>query len=148
MNLQHVVGLAFAPTEQDYEARDSLLYALALGFGQDPLDHDELPYVVEGLTGRPQQVVPSMCMVLGWQPFWHDDPQTGIAWKQILHGEQHFRLHGTLKPAGRVRTRASHRERAGQGREPRRIAAGGHRAVRSSERRASRQPAERAVHAR
>jgi hypothetical protein len=104
MDLQHVIGLRFAPTEQDYEMRDSLLYALSLGMGSDPLDADELTYVYEGLASRPQHVVPSQCMILGWQPFWQNDPATGIAWKQILHGEEHFQIHRPLKAVGQVRT--------------------------------------------
>lgn len=104
MNLHHVTALRFGDTRQDYEARDSLLYALALGMGSDPLDEDELPYVYEGLAGRPQQVVPSQCMVLGWQPFWHDDPAAAIDWVRIVHGEEHFQLHAPLPAAGRVRT--------------------------------------------
>ena len=104
MNLAYVRGLRFAPTEQDYEWRDSLLYALAVGFGRDPLDAGELPYVVEALPNRPLQVVPSMAMVLGWQPFWQDDPAAAIDWKRIVHGEQHLQLHAPLPAAGRVRT--------------------------------------------
>ena len=34
MNLHHVTALRFGDTRQDYEARDSLLYALALGMWQ------------------------------------------------------------------------------------------------------------------
>ena len=45
MNLQHVVARSFDATDQDYDTRDTLLYALALGLGSDPLDDDELPYV-------------------------------------------------------------------------------------------------------
>ncbi len=104
MNLAHVTALRLADTLQDYEGRDSLLYALALGMGSDPLDADELPYVCEGLAGRRQQVVPSQCMVLGWPPFWHEDPAAGIDWVRILHGEEHFQLHAPLPAAGRVRT--------------------------------------------
>jgi acyl dehydratase len=107
VNLRHVVSLRFAPAEHDYEPRDSLLYALALGMGSDPLDDDELPYVVECLPGRPQRVVPSQAVILGWQPFWHDDPATGIAWQQIVHGEQRLQLHAPLRAGGRVR--ATHR---------------------------------------
>lgn len=104
MNLQHVVGLDFTPTDHGYTARDSLLYALSLGLGSDPLDADELPYVYEALPGRPQQVVPSMAVILGWQPFWQDDPAVAIAWKHIVHGEEHVQLHRPLPVAGQVRT--------------------------------------------
>lgn len=107
MNLEHVLARRFAPIDHDYTARDSLLYALSLGMGSDPLDPDELPYVYEGLSRGPQPVVPSQCVILGWQPLWHADPATGIAWKQIVHGEERFRLHRPLPAAGRVR--AHHR---------------------------------------
>jgi len=104
MNLDRVVGRDFAPTDHAYTARDSLLYALALGLGEDPLDADELPYVCDGLRGRPQRVVPTQAAILGWQPFWHDDPALAIDWKRIVHGEQHVRLHRPLPAAGAMRT--------------------------------------------
>ena len=46
----------FAPVIQSYDGRDSVLYALSLGIGDDPLDEDELPYVYEG---RAPRAVPS-----------------------------------------------------------------------------------------
>ena len=48
MNLDHVRQLTFAPIAQRYDVRDSALYALGLGMGDDPVDEDELPYVYEG----------------------------------------------------------------------------------------------------
>ncbi len=104
MNLDRVIHQAFAHTDHDYTSRDSLLYALSLGMGTDPLDADELPYVYEALPGRPQQVVPSQAVILGWQPFWQDDPALAIDWKHIVHGEQHLQLHRPLPVAGQVRT--------------------------------------------
>jgi acyl dehydratase len=101
MNLDYVTSLRFAPTEQSYDWRDSALYAMALGMGSDPLDEDELPYVYEG---RQQQVVPSQCVTLGWQPFWQDDPAASIDWVKILHGEMGFVLHQPLPVQGRVLT--------------------------------------------
>lgn len=100
MNLDHVRHLAFAPINQTYDARDSALYALSLGMGEDPLDEDELPYVYEGRGGL---TVPSLCVTLGWPPFWHRAPETGIAWRRVLHGEQSFRLSEPLANAGSVR---------------------------------------------
>jgi acyl dehydratase len=93
MNLDHVMSRIFAPVEQSYDWRDAALYALSLGMGDNPLDEDELLYVFEG---RPQQPVPSLCVTLGWPPFWHADPATGIAWTRIVHGEQRFTLHRPL----------------------------------------------------
>ena len=56
MNLDYVVNRRFEPIIQSYDGRDSVLYALSLGIGDDPLDEDELPYVYEG---RAPRAVPS-----------------------------------------------------------------------------------------
>lgn len=104
MNLEHVRGLSFAPILQSYDARDSALYALSLGVGDDPLDEDELPYVYEG---RGSLAVPSFCVTLCWPPFWHREPETGIAWRRVLHGEQSFRLARPITSAGSAQ--AEHR---------------------------------------
>ena len=105
MNLQHVAGQRFDDIQQDYDQRDTLLYALSLGLGSDALDRDELPYVYEGLPGRPLRVVPMQAVILGWQPFWQSAPAAAIDWKRIVHGEEHVRLHAPLPVAARVRAR-------------------------------------------
>jgi acyl dehydratase len=99
MNLDYVVHRRFEPTLQSYDARDSALYALSLGIGDDPLDEDELPYVYEG---REPRAVPSQCVTLGWPPFWHEEPAAEISWRRILHGEQSFALHRPLPLQGTV----------------------------------------------
>lgn len=104
MNLDQVVSRRFDPVLQDYDERDTALYALSLGMGSDPLDEHDLPYVFEG---RGLRAMPSLAVTLGWPAFWQDDPATGIDWVRILHGEQHLRLHRPLPVRGRVR--ASHR---------------------------------------
>ncbi len=93
MNLAHVLARRFDPIEQHHDWRDAALYALGLGFGSDPLDEDELPYVYEG---RAQRVVPSRCVTMGWAPLWQAEPETGIDWVRIVHGEQRFELHRPL----------------------------------------------------
>lgn len=106
MKLAEVLKRRFPPVVQDYDGRDCALYALALGIGSDPLDEDELAFVYEG-RGQHRQVVafPTFAMTLAWPRFWQDDPATGIAWQQILHGEQHVRWHRPLPATGRVRGR-------------------------------------------
>src|SRR3984885_7615564 len=104
MNLDYVVNRRFEPTLQSYDVRDSALYALSLGIGDDPLDEDELPYVY---GGRALRAVPSQCVTLGWPPFWHDEPGAEISWRRILHGEQSFVLHRPLPLQGTIR--AEHR---------------------------------------
>lgn len=44
-----------------YDERDTMLYALAIGFGRDPLDGQELPFVFEGGGLR---AVPTMAVVV------------------------------------------------------------------------------------
>jgi acyl dehydratase len=100
MNLDHVRTRTFAPVVQSYDWRDAALYALSLGIGDDPLDEDELRYVFEG---RRQVAVPSLCVTLGWPPFWHAEPATGIVWTRIVHGEQRFVLHRPLPLQATIR---------------------------------------------
>ena len=113
MNLDQVLARRFEPIYQSYDWRDCALYALGLGIGDDPLDEDELAYVYEG---RDQRVVPSMCVTLGWPPLWVAEPQTGIAWTKVLHGEQRFALHRPLTANGSIR--ADHRVSAVQDKAP------------------------------
>ncbi len=83
----------FDPVEQTYTHKDSILYALGLGFGASPLDEGELHFTFEeeGFSA-----VPTMAAVLGTPGFWVRDPETGVDWKQVLHGEQSIELHRPL----------------------------------------------------
>ena len=88
----------FKDIEQRYSERDTILYALGVGIGHDPMDTDALRYVYEdGL-----QALPTMAVVLGYPGFWAKDPATGIDWVKVLHGEQSLELHAPLPAAGTV----------------------------------------------
>ena len=88
----------FAPIEHAYTARDSILYALGLGFGADPVDRRQLDFVYEeGL-----KALPTMAVVLAYPGFWLKDPGTGVDWKKVLHGEQGLKVHEPLPAAGTV----------------------------------------------
>jgi acyl dehydratase len=91
-------GWRIQPIEQRYTERDTILYALGVGIGHDPLDRDALRYVYEdGL-----QALPTLAVVLGYPGFWAKDPATGIDWVKLLHGEQSLELHAPLPAAGTV----------------------------------------------
>ena len=45
---QRLLALQLPDHECSWTQRDSQLYALATGFGQDPIDERELRYVLEG----------------------------------------------------------------------------------------------------
>lgn len=97
---------AFADVRQAYTDKDSILYALSIGLGQDPVDPAQLPFVYEaGL-----KVFPTMAAVLGYPGFWMQDPKAGITWVKLVHGEQRMRFHHAFPAAGEVigRSRVTH----------------------------------------
>jgi acyl dehydratase len=99
MDIEQITNLKLDPTAHRYEVRDTILYALGLGYGADPLDETELRYVYEdGL-----KAVPSICTVLSHPGFWLKDPIYKVNWVKVLHAEQAFTIHRPLAGAGEVR---------------------------------------------
>ena len=93
-----VLAYRIPDKHQDYAVKDTILYALGLGLGADPMDKDQLKYVYEdGL-----KALPTMAVVLGYHGFWIKDAGLGIDWKKILHGEQAIEIHKPIPPAGKV----------------------------------------------
>ena len=93
----------FDEVEQSWTSRDTILYALGLGYGHDPLDEHQLPFIYEDAVGF--RAVPTMAAILAGPGFWVRDPRSGIQWQKILHGEQSIQLYRPLPTAGRVRAR-------------------------------------------
>lgn len=99
MNLEAIKAHQIKPIEHAYTAKDSILYALALGYGGQPADPYELQFVYEnGL-----KAVPSISVVLAHPGFWVSDPALGVDWIKILHGEQSFEIFKPLPASGAVR---------------------------------------------
>lgn len=99
MDIDRIRAHRFEPVWQEYTCRDTMLYALGLGYGADPLDRNQLTYVYEqGL-----KAVPSICNVLAHPGFWAKRPEFGIDWVKILHGEQAYEIHAPIPAEGRVR---------------------------------------------
>jgi acyl dehydratase len=98
MDLEKVVNRQFAKTRQSYSARDTILYALGVGFGTRPLDPDHLKFLFEeGLVATP-----TMANVLGHPGMWVRDPEYGVAWKKLLHAEQRLEMHALLAAEGEI----------------------------------------------
>ncbi|MCC5986175.1 MAG: MaoC family dehydratase N-terminal domain-containing protein [Pararhodobacter sp.] len=93
-----VMNWRFEDVRQSYTARDAILYALGLGYGQDPMDADDLRFLLEDRL----LVVPTFSVVLGGPGRWMADPRTGIDWIRSLHGEQGLRIYSPLPPSGEV----------------------------------------------
>jgi len=99
MSLCALVGNRLHAGEAAYHSVDAMLYALSLGYGDDPLDARQLRYVYEeGL-----RVLPSLPLVLGWQGIWMPDVALALDRPQMLHAEERLDLHRGLPPAGVVR---------------------------------------------
>lgn len=80
-----------------YGDRETMLYALGIGFGRDPMNADELPFVYEnGLTA-----VPTMATVVGWGAS-SILSKSGINYLMVVHGEQRLTLHKPLPAAADV----------------------------------------------
>jgi acyl dehydratase len=84
-----VVDLPFS-----YSDRETMLYALSIGIGRDPLQPRELPFVSE-LAGAPA-TIPAMATVLVPDMF---PPDLGWDFSQVLHAEQRMQLYRPLPPA-------------------------------------------------
>jgi acyl dehydratase len=93
----------FEPHRQQYTRKDSIIYALGLGYGSDPLSTAHLQFLYEEAL----QAVPSMCVVLGHPGMWSRDPRFGVDWVKLLHAEQSFELHRPLAAEGDVVARHS-----------------------------------------
>jgi acyl dehydratase len=101
INYQHLKNWPFEDVIQKYVARDTILYALGVGLGEDPTDAAELKFLYEdGLKG-----LPTLAVVLSRPGFWVRDPRSGVDWKQVLHGEQGLVLHRPLPAEGEVSAR-------------------------------------------
>jgi acyl dehydratase len=87
----------------DYAKRDTMLYALGLGVGGDPLDDAELRYVYE----KDLVALPTMAAVICTPGFWLMQDGTGVDWKRVLHAEQSVEIHRPLASAGSITARTT-----------------------------------------
>lgn len=90
--------------EVSYSDRETMLYALSTGMGQDPMDLDELPFVFE----KTLKALPSLSTVICWDDSW--TPRTGINYVMVVHGEQRITIHKPLPATGRVKAKVRIRD--------------------------------------
>jgi hypothetical protein len=93
-----LLALKIPPVEQTYGPKDCMLYALGLGLGQDPMNEDELPFVYE----KNLKVLPTYALVQGYSPYWLRNPDSGVNWTKVVHGEQGLTLHKPVAGEGTV----------------------------------------------
>jgi hypothetical protein len=74
MNVAALEAFKLPPIEQAYSVKDSILYALGLGFGERPTDPIHLQFVYE----KALRALPSACVVLAHPGMWIKAPALQI----------------------------------------------------------------------
>src|SRR5690554_2304514 len=75
-----------------------MLYALSIGLGHNPVDKKQLAFVYEdGL-----KAFPTIACVLAQPGIWMQNPDTGLDWVRLLHGEQRVTFHKPFPVAATV----------------------------------------------
>ena len=95
------VGSTGAPVRSSWTSKDSLLYAVGVGAGQDPLDPVELPFVSENSMNVTQRALPTMAVVLSnvsgaFGNIGSFNPA------MLVHGEEKVVCHAELPVAGEI----------------------------------------------
>jgi len=93
-----LLALRIPDAEHSFTARDTILYALGVGLGHDPMDTRDLVYVYEDWL----KALPTYPLVLGYPGFWARDLDTGIDWVKLVNGEQGVRIHRPIPTSGTV----------------------------------------------
>ena len=99
INYEQLKNRKFDEIVHTYTERDTMLYALGVGVGHDPLDEKALPFVYEEKLAA----LPTMAAVLAYPGFWIKDPDTGVDWTKVLHADQEIIIHKPLPPSGTVK---------------------------------------------
>jgi acyl dehydratase len=95
---RRLLALELPDYECAWSQRDCQLYALATGFGQDPVDEHELRYVLEGPGFA---VSPTAAIALYYDDRWMRE--SGVDLAMSLHSEQRNVFHRPIPPDGRGR---------------------------------------------
>jgi acyl dehydratase len=98
INYDKLLALKIPDAEHSYTERDTILYALGVGVGHDPMDAHDLAYVYE----QRLKTLPTYPTVLGYPGFWARDLDTGIDWVRLVNGEQGVRIHKPIPVSGTV----------------------------------------------
>jgi acyl dehydratase len=99
MALSYDAALVLPPVEvtQAYTERDTILYALGIGLGADPLDKTELAYVYER---GDLKVLPTMPVAMAFKSL--REMNLGIDYSKLVHGEQSLKIHRPMPTKGVV----------------------------------------------
>src|SRR5687767_6852998 len=89
LDVERLRAFTIPVVEQAYDERDTILYALGIGLGHDPLDRAQLRFVFE----KELRAAPTMAGVLAYPGFWAQHPESGVPWVNVVHAEQTLTWH-------------------------------------------------------
>jgi acyl dehydratase len=98
INYEKLLNFDIPQVEQKLTKRDTMLYALGVGLGSDPVDLNQLQFVYE----ENLKALPTMAIILGYPGPWHAATDTGITRSHVVHGEQGFVIHKPLPVEGTI----------------------------------------------
>lgn len=98
INYDDLMSTSILDQQFEYTENDTMLYALGIGFGSDPMDRHELQFVTEV---RALRTVPSMASMTVPANLLDD---CGWDRSKVLHAEQRLELYRPLPPAAKLLT--------------------------------------------
>ena len=98
MKLDVIRDHVFPTRRLSYTHKDTILYALSVGAGADPLDPNQLRLVYEANLSA----LPSIAAVLAHPGPWITLPKFEVNYLKLLHGEQNLEVHRPLPPCGDI----------------------------------------------
>lgn len=98
LNYEALRNWKIPETSQTITKRDTMLYALGIGLGEDPIDERQLRFVFE----KDLRAFPSMAVILCPPGPWIKVPGTGVTAHKMVHGGQAIFLHKPLPIEGEL----------------------------------------------
>lgn len=100
MSIADLSSRSFSPVTQSYTSRDTMLYALGLGVGHDPVDPLQLRFVYE----RQLLTLPTFAATLASPTAWMWDPATGIDADHVVALSHSLELFSEIPTSGVIRS--------------------------------------------
>jgi acyl dehydratase len=101
IDAQRLLARPFPEIRRAYDARDTIVHAIAIGLGRDAAGRGRRYVDASCLVA-----FPSMALSLGTPGFWMRDPSAGIDASRALHAGQSMTLHAPLPPAATIVARS------------------------------------------
>ena len=83
---------------QSYTRRDTILYALGVGLGGDPLDPGQLSFLYE----KELRALPTLGLIVGSPGAWFADPQLGLDFSRLVNAGVSATFHAPMPVEGDV----------------------------------------------